>query len=184
MNPFIGQILIFAGNFAPRGWAYCDGQLLGIAQHTALFSIIGTTYGGDGRTTFALPDLRGRIPLHNGNSTGPGLSSYRLGERGGTQTVVLNFLQIPSHHHSLVGTAKIQVGVEGKGVALEDNPFNHFLGSITDAYRDTGSGATMNANAIGGTTLPTGGTQAHDNMQPYLVLHYIIAMVGRFPSRN
>ncbi len=184
MNPFLGQILMFAGNFAPRGWAFCDGQLMPISQNTALFSILGTTYGGDGRTTYALPDLRGRLPLHSGNSTGPGLSPRPLGQRSGTQTVVLNFLQIPAHHHSLAGTAKIQVGVEGKGVALHDSPYNHFLGSITDGYRDTGAGTHMNAAAVVGNTSPAGGSQAHNNMQPYLVLHYIIALQGTYPSRN
>ncbi len=182
MEPFIGQVMLFAGNFAPRNWAFCNGQLLPISQNTALFSLLGTTYGGDGRTTFALPDLRGRAAMHAG--TGPGLTPRPLGQRSGTETVVLSETQIPSHFHSIAGTASIQVGAEGKGVALHDSPTNNFLGSITDGYRDTGSGATMNANAIGGTTGNTGGSQAHNNMQPFLVLNYIIALQGIFPSRN
>jgi len=100
-EPFIGEISMFGGNFAPRNWAFCDGQLLAISQNTALFSLLGTIYGGDGRTTFALPDLRGRVPIHSGN--GPGLSNYRVGQKGGTETVTLNVTQIPSHNHTVKG---------------------------------------------------------------------------------
>ena len=161
MDPLLGMIVLFAGNFAPRGWAFCNGQLLSIAQNTALFSILGTTYGGDGRTTFALPDLRGRVPLHAGASTGPGLSHRELGERGGSESVALTGAQLPPHQHTL------QAAPEANG-----DPAGGILAAATDEKR----GQTVTGVA--------GGGQPHDNMQPYLGLNYIIALQGIFPSRD
>ncbi len=175
-EPYIGQISIFAGNFAPRGWAQCNGQLLSIAQNTALFSILGTTYGGDGRVTFALPDLRGRVPVHMGQ--GPGLSNYVEGESSGSETVTLISTQMPAHTHL--------VTCSGSGGA-SDNPTNAVPGLATESttrnavnsYNPTAD-ATMAVNMV----QPAGGSQPHENMQPFLVLNFIIATEGIFPSRN
>ncbi|MCZ4318147.1 tail fiber protein [Aequorivita viscosa] len=170
MEPFIGQIVMFGGNFAPRSWAFCDGQLLAIAQNTALFSILGTTYGGDGRTTFALPDLRGRVAMHPGN--GPGLSQRRLGESGGAETHVLNITQMPSHNHPVVLNAKEEGDI--------DDPANAYVaGDGTNAF-----GATQDVAMAAPTMGNTGGGQAHNNIQPYTCVNYIIALQGIFPSRN
>ncbi len=173
-EPLLGSIGIFGGNFAPRGWAFCEGQLLPIAQNSALFSILGTTYGGDGRTTFALPDLRGRAPIGPGN--GPGLSSYRLGEKGGTENVTLNVTNMPAHSHMLNGLG-----------GTNDSNFlqNNYLASNRDVkvYGTLEVGETLiplNGQSIG----TAGGNQSHTNMQPYLALNYCIALVGLFPSRS
>ncbi|MCG8328751.1 MAG: tail fiber protein [Chitinophagales bacterium] len=171
MNPFIGLIVMFGGNFAPRGWALCDGQLLPINQYSALFSILGTTYGGDGRTTFALPDLRGRVAIHEG--TGPGLSPYDLGQKGGSETVTLTTSQIPSHNHSfeLGGTASSPAGS------------NSLVGNVTGGdtiFNPTKSGNTLSSGAIHN----TGGGQSHNNIQPYLTVNFIIALQGTYPSRS
>lgn len=188
MNPFIGMIVMFGGNFAPRGWALCDGALLSINQWQALFSILGTTYGGDGRTTFQLPDLRGRVPMHPG--TGPGLTPRRLGDRGGIETVTLNILEIPAHNHLLnaAATASLNV-VREDGNTTE--PANASLANIspdtTNAYN---SSATPDAAAkagtitLGGATAANGGSQAHTNIQPFQCVNYIIAMEGTYPSRS
>ena len=174
-DPYIGEISIFAGNFAPRGWAFCNGQLLPIAQNTALFSILGTTYGGNGTTTFALPDLRGRAPLSSGQ--GPGLSDYDLGQSGGTETVTLTTNEIPAHNHS-VGA------FNNKGD--QSNPTNNVNAIVVDSSNGTANAyaasanATMNNGAVGS----TGGSQPHNNMQPYLTLNFIIALQGVFPSRG
>ncbi|MCX4248096.1 phage tail protein [Paraliomyxa miuraensis] len=170
MEPFIGQIIMFAGNFAPRGWALCDGQLLPISQNQALFSILGTTYGGDGRTTFALPDLRGRASLHAGS--GPGLTPRSLGQKSGEETVTLTVNQMPSHGH-VVNAADTMANVR--------SPSNAVLAQeATGAYQNGRTDVTMNPAMIGN----SGGSQPHDNMQPYLVVNYIIALEGIFPSRN
>ena len=181
MDPFIGQIVMFGGNFAPRDWAYCDGQLLAIAQHQALFSIIGTTYGGDGRSSFALPDLRGRVAIHPG--TGPGLSTYVLGQRAGVESVILNVNQIPAHNHIAAGTIKCNFNpttpatskspVDGTFAMAESNTYNTAAGDKLMA--DNGVNVTVNN---------TGGNQAHTNIQPFECVHYIIALQGTFPSRN
>ncbi len=193
---------MFGGNFAPRGWAYCDGQLLPIAQNTALFSILGTIYGGDGRTTFALPDLRGRAPIHAG--TGPGLTTRPLGQRTGQEGVTLNKLEMPSHNHITqvtqpaggVASGTINAG----GAGNSNNPSGKFLaepgnigpnnikvyGDASDVPMASGS-ISVDMSSLPTpvvTTLNTGGGQEHNNMQPYLVVHYIIALVGIFPSRN
>lgn len=169
-DPFVAEIRIFAGNFAPRNWAYCDGQLLPIAQNTALFSLIGTTYGGDGRTTTALPDLKGRVPMHPGN--GPGLSSRRLGERGGATQATLTANQIPPHTH------QARIAEED---ATQTSPSGNSLGIADDlVYKDSGTPVTMGGQTVG----DTGGGQPHTNMQPYLTLSFIIALTGVYPSRN
>lgn len=188
MDQMLASVMIFAGNFAPRGWAYCDGQLMSISQNTALFSLLGTTYGGDGRTTFALPDLRGRAAI--GPRTGPGLSTYVLGQRGGQQLVYLSTLQIPSHTHAAVvtdGVAALPVNTTS-GDEDESNPSAGVLANTgNDIYSSTPNGNYGAAAPVSGTTvtnLPAGGSQGHNNMQPYLAINYIIALQGYFPSRN
>lgn len=173
-EPFVAEIRIFAGNFAPRGWAYCDGQLLPISQNTALFSLIGTTYGGDGRSTTALPNLQGRVPMHAGR--GPGLTDRRLGERTGVGTVTLTEAQIPNHTHGLLGS-----GENGDQGSLTNNVV---LGRSRNGslYQTDTSSAVVQMNA--GALASSGGSQAHYNMQPYLGLSFIIALVGLYPSRG
>jgi len=172
-EPFIGQIMMFAGNFAPRGWAFCEGQLLSVAQNTALYSILGTTYGGNGQTTFALPDLRGRLPMQPGQ--GPGLSPRTLGEQGGSESVTLISSQMPAHNHTLnvssqQGDTETPVGT----VLAADN-----TATITN-YRAAPIDGTMNPSAIG----VAGGTQPHNNMSPFLCINFIIALEGIYPSRS
>lgn len=171
MEPFLGQIQAFGFNFAPRGWAFCNGQLLPISQNSALFSLLGTTYGGDGRSTFALPDLRGRVSF--GFGTGPGLSSHPIGSKGGTERETLNIQQIPSHNHS------------ANVVAEEPNankPGGNFIATPSPTiYSDHAApDAVLKGNTIGN----NGGGQSHNNMQPYLTINWCIALVGAFPSRN
>ena len=180
MNPFLGQILMFGGNFAPRGWAFCNGQLLSIAQNQALFSILGTIYGGDGRTSFGLPELRGRVPVHAGGSSGPGLTNRPLGSRGGSQTNTLFSSQLPSHNHG------VQLTAEGN-VATEANPTNNMLavpvgGERVYAPDDTAAEVVMNQKSIRQDNV--GSNQPVNNMQPYQAVNYIIALQGTFPSRN
>ena len=172
-NPFIGEIRRFAGNFAPRGWAFCDGQLLPISQNTALFSILGTTYGGDGRTTVGLPDLRGHAALHPGR--GPGLSSYRLGQRSGAEKVTIQANQMPSHNHS-VGCTSTEGNVGSPVGAIPGAETAATVSFWSDAAADGTMKASMIKNA--------GGSQGHTNMQPYLAVNHIIALVGVFPSRS
>ena len=184
MEPFLGQIMIFGGNFAPRGWAFCEGQLLPISANTALFSILGTTYGGDGRTTFALPDLRGRVPIHPGS--GPGLSRYQLGEKGGVEHVTLITPQIPSHNHTATGKV-----VTGGDDALTDITTGNLLaseirggGDTLNIYNPGAATSSMADNSVQVTVGPNGGSQPHENRQPYTVINYIIALVGVHPSRD
>lgn len=173
-EPFIAEIRIFAGNFAPRGWAFCDGQLLPIAQNTALFSLIGTTYGGDGRSTTALPDLQGRAPMHPGR--GPGLTSRRLGQRGGVETVTLSEAQMPNHTHTMranTNAGDLQIPTNQRSLARTAPGF---------AYQ---SNSTSNLVAMADETIPTtGGSQSHNNLQPFLAMNFIIALVGTYPSRG
>lgn len=181
-EPFIAEIRIFAGNFAPRSWAFCNGQLLPIAQNTALFSIIGTTYGGDGRTTTALPDLQGRAPMHPGR--GPGLTDRRLGQRGGAETVTLSAAQIPGglHNHGLNAANTVGTDTEPEGnllaIAVDRD------GSMTDvpAYSTNAERRPMATGVVAPTTV--GGSQAHNNLQPFLAINFIIALQGLFPSRS
>jgi microcystin-dependent protein len=172
-EPFIGQIIMAGFNFAPRGYATCDGQIISIAQNTALFSLLGTTYGGNGQTTFALPDLRGRVPIHQGQ--GPGLSPQFIGEVSGQENHTLINAEMPMHNH-LVSTSNVS-GAFG-------TPNGNFLAASstpeTALYRSTADGTTLNPQSIG----LAGGNQPHNNMQPYLVINFAIAMEGIFPSRN
>jgi microcystin-dependent protein len=169
-EPFIGQITLFAGNFAPRGWAFCDGQELSIAQNTALFSILGTTYGGNGQTTFRLPDLRGRVPVHEGQ--GPGLTNRSLGETGGGEQMQLEVSHMPAHVHPIRATTT---------TATSTIPTNRVLAAPpgTNIY-----GTNANTPMAGGMSRPVGGGQHHNNMQPWQCINYIIALEGIFPSRN
>lgn len=163
---------MFAGNFAPRGWAFCDGQLLAVSQNDALFSLLGTIYGGDGRTTFGLPDLRGRIPVHAGS--GPGLSPRQLGAKGGAEKVTLTTNQIATHTHPLTASTN--------NVSASE-PTEHVLGqpSSVDLYRpNTTPDTNMAASAIQG----VGGSQPHSNVQPFLCVNFIIALFGIYPSRH
>jgi microcystin-dependent protein len=172
-DPYIAEIRIFAGNFAPRGWAFCDGQLLQIAQNTALFSLIGTTYGGDGRTTTGLPNLQGRLPMHWGR--GPGLTPRKLGERGGFTTVTLNEQAMPAHDHAAQASSST-AGFNSPG----DKVLAQGSGRSAAFYAASGAAADMNANAL----LATGGGQAHNNLAPYQVFSFIIALQGLYPSRS
>lgn len=178
VNPMIGQTILFAGNFAPRGWAFCEGQLLQISQNTALFSILGTTYGGDGRTTFKLPDLRGRVPVNVGGTsgTGPGLRTYVLGQQGGTETHTLLTSEMPAHGHTL----RDQVAEEGD----EASPVGNYLAGDPNGatnYKAAPDSGEFLATAVSDNT---GLTQSFNKQRPYLGLNYIIALFGTYPSRN
>lgn len=170
-EPFIGEIKMFAGNFAPPGYANCDGQLLTISGNAALFSLLGTTYGGDGETTFALPDLRGRVPVHVGQ--GPGLTEHRLGARGGQEYVTLTPAQMPTHSH----TVKTPVN---DGEATETVPAEHYLAKSADGRPIYSQTAT--STAAPNSTTNTGGSQEHPNMPPYTTIRFIIALQGLYPS--
>jgi microcystin-dependent protein len=170
-DPFVAEIRIFPFNFAPRGWAWCDGQLMPLSQNTALFSLLGTTYGGDGKSNFALPDLQGRAPMHPGQ--GPGLSLHDLGETGGSETVTLLESEIPNHSHALRGNN-----------TLGDSPVpgGNVLGRMANAYQQT-----TNANLVSmapEALPPAGGDQPHNNLQPYLTFYFCIALQGVFPPRG
>ncbi len=165
-EPFLGSILLFAGNFAPKGWAMCDGQILPISQNTALFSILGTTYGGNGTSNFALPDLRSRVPI--GFGQGPGLSPYVEGQTGGVESVILTSGQLPGHQHV-------------QPASNADEGTNRPNGAVP------ARGGVYAASSDGSALAPTsivGSNQAHENVQPYLAMNYIIALQGIFPSRN
>ncbi|WP_088307251.1 phage tail protein [Novosphingobium sp. B 225] len=179
-SPYIGEIRLFGGNFNPRGWMRCYGQLIAIADYNALFALIGTTYGGDGITTFGLPDLRGRIPVHQG--TGPGLSNRVIGERAGVETVTLTSNQIPLHTHTPVATtAAGNVTVPGPTV-IPAKPVDTI--STPTLYVVPGT-STVVPGAMAGTSISSVGQgQPHDNMMPNQTLNYIIAVEGIFPSRN
>ncbi len=170
-EPFVGEIRMFGGNFAPRGWAFCDGQLLAVSQNDALFSLLGTIYGGDGRTTFGLPDMRGRIPLHQGQ--GPGLSERRLGSKGGEEKVALSVNQLPSHSHRLHGANEI---------AGRTTPQGNMFGQSTNI--DLYAGDPPDQNAAASAITAVGGSQSHTNMMPFLCVHFIIALFGIYPSRH
>lgn len=184
MEPTLGEVRMFAGNFAPRAWALCEGQLLAINSNQALFSILGTTYGGDGRTSFGLPDLRGRGPISPG--TGPGLPSYREGQRGGATTNVLNVTQIPAHNHT--GAVRVSSGnatqneaTNGTSIATPGTGSGRSF-IPTAGFNTATPDVTLNTNSV--ITGNTGGNQAINNMQPFLSLYYIICIQGLFPSRN
>jgi microcystin-dependent protein len=171
MEPFIGQIMMVGFNFAPRGWAFCDGALLPINSNQALFSLLGTTYGGDGRTTFGLPDLRGRIAKHVG--TGPGLSPVRWGERGGAENHTLTVAQMPQHTHS--------IGCNSSA-ADSDTPENGFPAVHEGGLEAFHTAANASMNAL--TAANTGGNRPFDIRNPYLGIYHVIALVGLFPSRS
>lgn len=169
-QPYVGEILLVGFNFAPKGWAFCNGQILPIAQNTALFSLLGTTYGGNGVQTFALPDLRSRTPI--GSGQGPGLSPYALGQTGGEETVTLTAEQMPAHTHNVFGSSTI---------ANKATPGGNLWAtqSLLQIYS-----ATSDSGMADGSVTPAGSGQPHDNRSPYLTLNYIIALGGIFPSRN
>lgn len=181
MDPFIGQIMETGFNFAPPGWAFCDGSLLPISEYDALFALIGTTYGGDGQTTFALPDLRGRSALHAGQ--GPGLPSNSVGQTGGAPTTTLNVNNLPPHNHTIQASS---------AAGTQSNPANAFPANANvipergadpigvNAYASLNPNTGMNPNMVGN----AGGGQPIDNMPPYLAVNYIIALFGIFPSQS
>ena len=171
MDPFVAEIRIFPFNFAPKGWAFCDGQILPLSQNTALFSLLGTTYGGDGKSNFALPDMQGNAPMHPGQ--GPGLSLHDLGETGGSDTVSLLESEIPSHTHS---------EIVSQSDATDQTPANGLLaaGVGIGQYAVPGALTQLSDNAIA----PAGGDQPHNNLQPYLTLSFCIALQGVYPPRT
>ena len=174
---------MFAGNFAPRAWAFCQGQLMAIAQNDALFALIGTTYGGDGQTTFGLPDLRSRIPIHNGQ--GPGLSSYQLGQMGGTETNTLLANNVGGHTHAVTGNAGVQAATgDGQAAAA----VNNFPAGNGDAiYSNTTDNSAMAPASLSGVTVAVqtpNGNQPVNNLMPYTCMNFIICVEGIFPSRN
>jgi len=178
MDPFIGEIRIFAGNFAPRDWALCDGRSLPVNQYQALFALLGTIYGGDGKTNFKLPDLRGRVPV--GMGAGPGLSNYNEGQQGGSENVTLSTTQIPSHTHDF--------SLNGNSAAgNKTSPIGNYPATINDngqgfglsGYSDTSNGVMHKE-----TSTVAGGNQPHSNIQPYLSINFIIALQGIFPTRD
>jgi microcystin-dependent protein len=164
-EPFLSEIKLVSFNFPPKGWALCNGQFLPINQNQALFALLGTTYGGNGQTTFALPNLRGRVPIHMGNG-------HTLGEAAGSTSVTVNVQQLPTHMHA--------VQVNSVAADSSANPINNFLGNANNMYAGVQNLTTMNA----GTITSVGGSQPHNNMMPYLTLNFIIALQGIFPSRN
>jgi microcystin-dependent protein len=180
MNPFLGQIMLFGGNFAPQGWAFCDGTLLSIAQNTALFSILGTTYGGNGTTNFALPDLRGRAAVGFGN--GPGLSPYVLGQSTGAETVTLTVGQIPAHSHLVAANAASGNVSSPSGADLAQSVDAGGVAKAVNTYSTPPMTARVTLDSA--TVQQSGGSGPHPNIQPVLALNYIIALQGIFPSRG
>jgi len=174
-DPYIGEIRMFAGNFAPRNWSFCDGQLLAISQNQELFSLLGTTYGGDGRTTYALPDMRGRLPVHQG--TGPGLTNKKIGAKYGIEKVTVTSDQLPIHSHEFKAT---------KNIANTSVPTNNVVAAQGDAdspYIEAPTDNSKFQDLNNNTLTATGGNQSHDNMMPSLCVNFIIAMLGIYPSR-
>ncbi len=163
-EPFLAEVRMVGFNFPPRGWAFCDGQLLPINQNQSLYSLLGTMYGGDGRTSFALPDLRGRVPIHVGNG-------YQEGQKSGEETHTLSANEMPQHTHTVQAST---------AVATQNDPTSNVLAQSTQIYH----GATNLVDMVSGTMTNAGGGQAHENMQPYLVVNFCIALQGLFPSRN
>ena len=170
-EPFVGEIRMFAGSFPPAGWAFCDGTPLPISENEILFQLIGTTFGGDGESTFQLPDLRGRIPVHQGSGAG---TSYILGESAGVESVTLTTQQIPIHTHALLGS---------KDAGNQSTPVNFVLAASNTVSMYKAAAVTGALNAASGSS-PTGGSQPHENMQPYLGINFIISLFGVFPSPN
>jgi len=173
--PFIGEIRMFAGSFAPYGWNFCDGSLLSIAQFSPLFNLIGTTYGGDGQTNFKLPDLRSRVPVHQGNSTS---GTYVIGQQGGVENVTLATAQLPSHTHT------VQAVATGTTNVPASNTFPAGVASSQAGSLMYGPGTSSLTSLAPATISPTGGNQPHANIQPYTAITYIIALEGIYPSQN
>ena len=169
-TPYVGEIRLFAGNFAPQGWMQCQGQLMAIAENETLFNLIGTTYGGDGQTTFALPDLQGRVPVHQGQ--GLGLSPRVVGEKGGTETVTLQLNQLPAHTHALHAST---------AAASITTPASALLGATTVASYDSNPATTAMA---AGAVSSAGGNAPHNNMAPSMAITYIVSLFGIFPSQS
>jgi microcystin-dependent protein len=172
-EPFLAEIIMFGGNFAPRGWAFCQGQILSIAQNTALFSLLGTTFGGNGQTTFALPDYRGRVPV--GTGQGPGLPSMNLGQLGGEPTHTLIITEMPAHNHQFSLPASTSD-------STAKNPSGNVPGATANPVY--GAASTINAAMAPGSSGIAGGSQPHNIMQPYIGMNFIIAVEGIYPSRN
>ena len=168
-QPFVGEIRLFAGNFAPVGWQFCDGAVMAIAENETLFNLIGTTYGGDGVSTFALPDLRGRVPVHQGF----GQSNYVVGQQGGTETVSLTASQLPPHTHAMLASTSAAASTHGPSEALGSSATMRFYGSGTP-------NTAMDPHAVG----VVGSSQAHQNMPPFVALSYIVSLFGIFPSQT
>jgi microcystin-dependent protein len=170
-DPYIGEIRMFAGSFPPSGWAFCDGQTIPISENDALFTLIGTTYGGDGQETFQLPDLQGRVPIHQG--TGQGLGTYTIGEKAGVESVTLTTQQIPSHPHSWLAS---------KGAGSSNTPQNNVTAAppVAKLYRTGTPSDAMSPKVI----QPAGGSQPHENIQPYLTISFIISLFGVFPRQS
>lgn len=169
-DPFVGEIRMFGGSFAPAGWAMCDGQLLPISQNETLFNLIGTTYGGDGQETFALPNLQSRVPIHSG--TGSSGTSYQLGETGGVESVTLTTQQIPIHNHAMVASGDSANQITGSNAIL-----------ATPVSLNTYFAAAPDSSLNPSTVIPVGGSQPHENLQPYLTITFIISMFGIFPHQ-
>jgi len=177
-DPFLGEIKMVGFNFAPRNFANCDGYLLAISSNSALYSLLGTTYGGDGRTTFALPDLRGRVPIHTGN--GPGLSNRKIGMRSGSETVTLNANQISAHTHLLTDGMVPTTNSVGN----QTGPDGNRPATANDGESNYSDGEGTGGIALGGETANSGGDQSHNNMPPFLTIRFVIATAGIFPPRN
>lgn len=177
MEPFVGEIRAVGFNYAPNGWALCDGSLIQIRQNPALFSILGTRFGGDGQTTFALPDLRSRAIVNPGQ--GPGLSPYQIGDKAGVESVTLTQAQTPAHAHGFSG----KLNVNPTPPANSATPVGSYIGVPAQAQYSETPGSTMAANSVTGPVGAAGDGQAHDNCQPYLAMNYVIALQGEFPTR-
>lgn len=174
-TPMLGEIRMVGYGFAPRGWALCNGQVLSINQNTALFSLLGTTYGGNGQTTFALPDLRGRVAIHQGD--GPATSPYTLGQTGGAETVTLLSTQMPAHSHPLAANSN---------PGADKTPIGNYIAGVHQTETETATAFSPSATGqmSGGAIGAAGGSQPHPNIQPYLCVNFIIALEGIYPSRN
>ena len=170
-NPYIGEIRMFGGTFAPAGWAFCSGQLMAISQNDALFNLIGTTYGGDGQSTFGLPDLQGRMPVHQGTSPGIGIN-HSIGEKSGTESVTLTTSHLPAHNHALLCSSQNGTQTSPANGVAATNTVNQYA-AVTSAQ-------PMKSNLMG----LAGGSQPHENMMPFLVISFIISLFGIFPSQN
>lgn len=182
VEPYLGTVTNFAGNFAPRSWMFCQGQLLSIAEYTALFALLGTTYGGDGQTTFALPDLRSRVAIHMGQS--PGLSYYTLGEMSGTENVTLLSMNLPAHTHSLVSLTNTAQPASTATTSGINVPTGAYPAAGSTVYNNSTDGTFMGTfNSIASTAI-AGNNQPVSIIQPYLSMNYVIAVEGIFPSRN